>query len=224
MNKITSNLLNSTWPAEGLFLARWLIAPHKIGALTPASRHLARAMAAQIVPGSGLVVELGAGTGSVTKALLEAGLAPADLIVVESDAAFCALLKRRFPALRIICGDAAQLRGLLAPLGVGRVASVVSSLPLLSMPHAVRQRIVDESFALLAENGAFIQYTYGAFSPLRRRKAGLKGELAARIWRNFPPAAVWRFRRRSAPSHATWMQAAPAGALAADRMVDNAIG
>jgi phosphatidylethanolamine/phosphatidyl-N-methylethanolamine N-methyltransferase len=224
MNKIRSNLLNSTWPAEGLFFARWLIAPHKIGAVAPASRHLARAMAAQIVPGSGLVVELGAGTGSVTKALLERGLAPAELIIVESDAAFCALLKRRFPALRVICGDAAELSALLAPLGVERAASVVSSLPLLSMPHTLRRRIIDESFALLAEQGAFIQYTYGAFSPLRRRKSGLKGELAARIWRNFPPAAVWRFRRRSATAHATWVPAAPAGALAADRMVDNPIG
>lgn len=224
MNKITSNLLNSTWPAEGLFLARWLIAPHKIGAVTPASRHLARAMAAQIVPGSGLVIELGAGTGSVTKALLDAGLAQEDLIIIESDAAFCALLKRRFPALRIICGDAARSRALLAPLGIGRVASVVSSLPLLSMPHTVRQRIIDEAFALLAEHGAYIQYTYGAFSPVRRRKSGVKGELAARVWRNFPPAAVWRFRRRSAPSPATWLPAAPASALAADGMVDNPIG
>jgi phosphatidylethanolamine/phosphatidyl-N-methylethanolamine N-methyltransferase len=224
MNKIRSNLSNSTWPAEGLFLARWLAAPHKIGAVVPASRHLARAMADQIVPGGGLVLELGAGTGSVTRALLETGLAPADLIVVESDAAFCALLRRRFPALRILCGDAAQLRALLAPLGIERVASVVSSLPLLSMPSALRQRIVDESFALLAEDGAFIQYTYGAFSPLRRRKSGLKGEIAARVWRNFPPAAVWRFRRRWATSHTGWMPASSANALATERMADNPIG
>ena len=79
---------------------------------------------------------------------------------------------------------------------------MVSSLPLLSMPERLRQRIVEESFALLAERGTFIQYTYGAFSPLRRRKSGLKGEIAERVWRNFPPAAVWCFRRRGEAARA----------------------
>jgi phosphatidylethanolamine/phosphatidyl-N-methylethanolamine N-methyltransferase len=181
---------------EGVFLARWLKAPHKIGALTPASRYLARAMADQVAPDLGLVIELGAGTGNVTQALLDAGLPPDRLIVVERDPAFYILLKQRFPFLKILRGDAARLRRVLAPLGIDGAVAVVSSLPLLSMPKLIRQRIVEESFAVLAERGTFIQYTYGAFSPLRRRQSGLKGEVAERVWRNFPPAAVWRFRRR----------------------------
>jgi phosphatidylethanolamine/phosphatidyl-N-methylethanolamine N-methyltransferase len=201
MKKFGPNLNRMRLPPEGLFFARWLKAPHKIGALVPASRHLARAMAGQITPEAGLVIELGGGTGSVTQALLEAGLPPERLIVVERDPAFYALLKKQFPFIKVVRGDAARLRALLAPLGVHRVATVVSSLPLLSMPKQLRHRIVEESFALLAERGTFIQYTYGAFSPLRRRKSGLKGEIAERVWRNFPPAAVWRFRRREA--HAT---------------------
>ncbi len=202
MKKIRANLNKLRLPAEGLFLARWLTAPHKIGALTPASRYLARAMAEQIGPEDGLVVELGAGTGSVTKALLDAGLPPEHLIVVENDPAFYLLLKKRFPGVKILRGDAARLQALLKPLGVDRVAAVVSSLPLLSMPGPLRQRIVEESFALLPESGMLIQYTYGAFSPLRRRKSGLRGEIAERVWRNFPPAAVWRFRRRGEAAHA----------------------
>src|SRR5258708_5267818 len=87
---------------EGVFLARWLRAPHKIGALTPASRYLARAMADQVAPDQGLVIELGAGTGNVTQALLDAGLPPDRLIVVERDPAFYILLKQRFPFLKIL--------------------------------------------------------------------------------------------------------------------------
>jgi phosphatidylethanolamine/phosphatidyl-N-methylethanolamine N-methyltransferase len=196
MTKLRSNLHKLTLPSEGLFFVRWLKAPHQIGALVPASRHLARAMAGQITPAAGLVIELGGGTGTVTQALLDAGLPPERLIVVERDPAFYVLLKKRFPLIKVLRGDAARLRALLAPLGVSRAATVVSSLPLLSMPQPLRQRIVEESFAVLAERGTFIQYTYGAFSPLRRRKSGLKGEIAARVWRNFPPAAVWCFRRR----------------------------
>lgn len=200
MKKLRPNL--KKLPAEGLFLARWLKAPHKIGALTPASRHLARAMAEQIAPEAGLIIELGGGTGSVTQALLDAGVPPERLIVVERDPAFYVLLKKRFPLLRVLRGDALRLTALLAPLGISRAAAVVSSLPLLSMPERLRQRIVEESFALLAERGTFIQYTYGAFSPLRRRKSGLKGEVAERVWRNFPPAAVWCFRRRDGAARA----------------------
>lgn len=203
MRKIRPNLNRMRLPPEGLFFARWLAAPHKIGALIPASRHLARAMAGQIAPDAGLVIELGGGTGSITEALLDAGVAPERLIVLERDPVFWCLLKKRFPAVKVVRGDATRLRALLEPLGVKRAAAVVSSLPLLSMPEQLRQQIVEESFAVLTERGTFIQYTYGAFSPLRRRKFGLKGEKAERVWRNFPPAAVWRFRRRhSAPQAA----------------------
>jgi len=196
MKKLRPNHKRMRLPPEGLFLARWLRAPHRIGAVVPAGRHLARAMAEQITPESDLVIELGGGTGSITQALLDAGLPPERLIVVERDPAFYVLLKKRFPFLKILRGDATRLRSLLAPLGISRVATIVSSLPLLSMPGPLRQRIVEESLALLAERGTLIQYTYGAFSPLRRRKSGLKGEIAERVWRNFPPAAIWRFRRR----------------------------
>jgi phosphatidylethanolamine/phosphatidyl-N-methylethanolamine N-methyltransferase len=185
-------------PPEGLFLARWLKAPHRIGALTPASRYLARAMADQIAPEETLVIELGGGTGSVTRALLDSGLDPSRLVVIEHDQAFHALLTKAFPAVTVLHGDAAELCALLAPLGIDRCSAVVSSLPLLSIPKPQRLKIVAEAFALLGERGRFIQYTYGAFSPLRRREAGVKGEVAERVWRNFPPAAVWRFRRREA--------------------------
>jgi phosphatidylethanolamine/phosphatidyl-N-methylethanolamine N-methyltransferase len=196
MKRLRPNRKRMRLPPEGLFLARWLRAPHRIGALAPAGRHLARAMAEQITPEADLVIELGGGTGNITQALLDAGLPPDRLIVVERDPAFYVLLKKRFPLLKILRGDATRLRALLAPLGVSRAATIVSSLPLLNMPGPLRQRLVEESFALLAERGTLIQYTYGAFSPLRRRKSGLKGEIAERVWRNFPPASVWRFRRR----------------------------
>lgn len=122
-----------------LFLARWLKAPHRIGAVAPASRGLTRAMARQIdLNAAEPVIELGGGTGSITRALLEAGLDPTRLIVVEHDRRLHALLQARFPGLRVLRGDAAQLRALLAPLGIARASAVVSSLPLLSMPRRLR--------------------------------------------------------------------------------------
>jgi len=183
-----------------LFLSRWIKAPHLIGALAPSSRGLARAMAGQIdAKGEGVVVELGGGTGSITRALLERGLAPARLVVVERDRTLAALLRTRFPGVRVLHGDAVELVALLRPLAIGSVAAVVSSLPLLSLPKPMRRRIVEQSFALLGACGTFVQYTYGVASPLAASEFGLAGEIAQRIWRNFPPAAVWRFRRLAPP-------------------------
>ncbi|HEX7970510.1 MAG TPA: rRNA adenine N-6-methyltransferase family protein, partial [Stellaceae bacterium] len=145
-----------------LFLTRWLKAPHRIGAVAPSSRFLARAMAREVdVRQAALVVELGGGTGSITRALLEAGLAPERLVVVERDERLYRLLRTRFPSVRVVQGDAAQLVALLRPLGITAAATVVSSLPLLSMPKRLRRHIVEQCFALLGERGRLVQFTYG---------------------------------------------------------------
>ena len=184
-----------------LFLARWIKSPQWIGAVAPSSRGLARAMAREVAPqGTGFVVELGGGTGSITSALLDHGVAPDRLVVVERDYTLAAILRKRFPGVRIVRGDAGELSALLGSLGIDQVDTVVSSLPLLSMPKLVRRRIVDASVAVLAEDGSFIQFTYGVASPFPAPEFGLKGEVADRIFFNFPPAAVWRFRRLAAPT------------------------
>lgn len=186
-----------------LFLKRWLKDPLKIGAIAPSSRDLAAAMA-RLVPADSHdpVVELGGGTGSITEALLEAGIAPARLFVVERDEALHDLLVRRFPQARILLGDAAELTTLLRPLGIARVAAVVSGLPLLAMRDSVRDRIVEESFALLGPGAPFIQFTYGLASPIPRRKLGVCGEVKSRVLNNLPPASVWLYHRPTATAAA----------------------
>ena len=182
-----------------LFLKRWLKDPLMIGAIAPSSRELAAAMA-RLVPGDSQdpVIELGGGTGVITQALLEAGIAPARLIVVERDEALHDLLVKRFPEVRVLRGNAADLGELLRPLGVSRACAVVSGLPLLAMRDSVRDRIVEESFALLGPGAPFIQFTYGLVSPIPRRKLGIQGEVKSRVLNNLPPASVWLYHRATA--------------------------
>jgi len=184
-----------------LFLKRWLKDPLKIGAIAPSSRELAAAMA-RLVPANSqdLVIELGGGTGVITQALLEAGISPARLIVVERDEALHDLLVKRFPEVRILRGDAADLAGLLRPLGITRACAVVSGLPLLAMRDSVRDRIVEESFALLEAGAPFIQFTYGPYSPVGRERLGVSGKVATWVPANLPPASVWVYRRATGSS------------------------
>ncbi len=185
-----------------LFLKRWLRRPFAMGAVVPSGRLLAEAMAettkAALAGRPGHVVELGAGTGEVTKALLAAGLAPERLALVERDPEFARFLRRHFPGPRIIEGDAARLPRLLAEHEVAPVAAVVSSLPLLSLPAGIVQSIVGGVFEALPRGAALVQFTYGPTPPVPRavrERLHLDGAHGKRIWRNVPPAVVWTFTR-----------------------------
>jgi phosphatidylethanolamine/phosphatidyl-N-methylethanolamine N-methyltransferase len=182
-----------------LFLKRWLKDPLSIGAIVPSSRDLADAMARLVPTGTaGPVIELGGGTGVITRALLDAGVAAERLVVVERDRALHALLVQRFPQVRIVLGDARELTTLLRSFGVMQVSAIVSGLPLLAMRESARDRIVREGFALLPPGAPFIQFTYGLSSPIPRRKLGVHGELKTRVLNNLPPASVWLYHRPAA--------------------------
>jgi phosphatidylethanolamine/phosphatidyl-N-methylethanolamine N-methyltransferase len=182
----------------GFFLL-WLRRPTRVGAVVPSGRALAAAMAARInVTAPGVVVELGGGTGSITEAILAAGTAPLDLVVVEREKALCAVLAQRFPHIRILQGDARNLKNLLAQAGITEVKMVISSLPLLSMDTLDCQRIVASAFEVLPPEGEFLQFTYGPVSPVSRetrRTLGIAGRRSDWVLYNLPPAAVWRYQR-----------------------------
>jgi phosphatidylethanolamine/phosphatidyl-N-methylethanolamine N-methyltransferase len=191
--------------ATALFLKRWLRRPLAMGAVVPSGRLLAEAMAratlAAMEGRPGHVVELGAGTGRVTKALLAAGIPPQRLALIERDPELSAFLRRHFTGPQIIEGDAARLPRLLAGHGITPVAAVVSSLPLLSLPAEVVAGIVQGVFELLPRGAALVQFTYGPTPPVPRglrESLRLEGVSGRRIWRNVPPAVVWTFRRPSA--------------------------
>ncbi len=182
---------------EARFIKSWFGNPSLAGAVSPSGRFLARTMARYVDPhGTGPVVELGPGTGAITEALLQRGVAPSRLLLVEFDAAFCALLRRRFPGVRVVQGDAYHLRETLSPLLEVPASAVVSSLPLLNKPERERLALLAGAFEIMAANGCFIQFTYGLISPVPRKNAKLAfdAEVSPPIWLNLPPARVWVYR------------------------------
>lgn len=176
-----------------LFLKTWLKAPLKTASSGPSGTALARAVADAAGPmGQGHVVELGAGTGALTQALVDAGVDPAQLILFESDAAFVAVLRRRFPGATIVPGDAYAAPALLGRIGA---AAIVSGLPLIQVPAGPRCAFVADCLQLLGRRGArFTQITYMKGSPVPLgRIAGLRHLCSPTIWSNFPPARVWSY-------------------------------
>lgn len=178
-----------------LLFKLWLKNPRKIGAVAVSSPELAGAMARQIPRGPGWVVELGGGTGSVTKAILESGVPRDKLVVIERDPTLHRILNERYPGVRILLGDAMQLQALLRREGIDQVKAVVSSLPLISMKRTIQYRITAAAFGCLAPGAPLIQFTYSLFSPIPRRLHGVEGQVGDRVLQNLPPASVWIYRK-----------------------------
>jgi phosphatidylethanolamine/phosphatidyl-N-methylethanolamine N-methyltransferase len=179
------------------FLKSLVAAPRLTGAIAPSGRALARAMADAIGPAPhGLIVELGPGTGPVTRSLIERGVEPERLVLVEYDAGFSAMLRGRFPKARIVQGDAYDLPSALAELAGKPIAAFVSSLPLLNQPPHRREKLIGDAFALMGPAGLFVQFTYGLVSPIPREVSANRyaAHRSRPILLNLPPARVWTYR------------------------------
>jgi len=142
------------------------------------------------------VLELGAGAGAVTQALLDGGCGIDQLVVVERDAELCRTLERRFHGLCVLQGDALDITGVLATARIASVSVVLSGLPMRAVAPAAATSCYSSAFRAMPDGGTIIQYTYGFKSPVDpgRRPPRLEATFVGREWRNVPPMAIWSYR------------------------------
>ena len=179
-----------------LFLRGWVEDPRSVGAVAPSGRRLADLMTREI-PSTGKVVELGPGTGSFTRAILDRGVAQDQLALVELNAAFASNLQQRFSGVSVICGSATDSHEQLGRFE-GQTSAVVSGLPLVLFSGEDQSKLLLRSFELLRADGAFYQFTYGGRCPVSRKRLASLGLRAARVGLslfNLPPAFVYRISR-----------------------------
>ncbi len=179
-----------------MFLRSWLSEPLRVGAIAPSGAALAEIITRDVSPSTGPVIELGPGTGVFTAKLLDRGVQRERLTLIEYGHEFVERLSRRFPGVRIIKMDAAQL-GQLLPSDVP-TGAVISGLPLLSMPRDKILSILHGSFAHLRPGGAFYTFTYSWRCPVPRPildQLGLRATMIGKTLLNIPPARVYRISR-----------------------------
>lgn len=176
-----------------VFLKELLKHPGNIGAICPSSRALAERMAMKLPAGKGVVVELGAGTGAITRALLEAGVEPERLVLIEYADTFVQQLRQTYPQLTVIQGNAADLCQILPP-GTD-VHAIVSSLPLRSLPQTVTASIVSQwRHVLEPTGGTVVQFTYDFGRVRWLEYTGTDFGTVDTVWSNVPPARVFALR------------------------------
>lgn len=181
------------------FIRNWAENPLTTGAVSPSGPDLTRRMASFIERDRpGAVLELGPGTGVVTHAILERGIATERVIALEYNEDFCRLLRRRYPDMAVVEGDAYRLRQTLSDIPSGSLASIVSSLPLFSRPKAERRALLMEAFELLQPGAPFIQFSYALVPPVEPEPEHFTVQRSGWILKNLPPARVWVYRRNAA--------------------------
>lgn len=172
-----------------------------VAAISPSSPQLARQMMAELADDTKRVIELGGGTGVFTQALLEFGINPTDLLVLELNEELHQHLQKRFPEAHVVCGDAREIFNLAKPLGFTekKADAIVSGLGFLSMPRQSQLDIISAAFDCLKSDGRFVQFTYGPANPIAREvleTMGLSSRRASFTWWNVPPATVYVYNRR----------------------------
>ena len=183
------------------FIGQWLKHPRQTASVTPSSPELAAAMLAELPANTSRVIELGGGTGAITQALVDHGIAGKQLLVLELNQELHTHLRLQFPHELLVHGDAAELARLAADAGFlddGLADAVVSGLGLLSMDRSAATRILESAFSCLRADGRFIQFTYGPLSPVMESvlaSMGLSMRRGVFVLRNVPPATVWVYQR-----------------------------
>lgn len=178
------------------FFKGWIDGPKSVGAILPTSSVTARRMASVINPESGLpVLELGPGTGIITKAILKRGIAPENLASIEYSTDFYQHLKRTMPGVHFINGDAFDLDRTLGDWKDKKFDAVISAIPMLSFPMERRIALLEDLLDRMPPGRPVVQITYGPVSPIDARPDRFQIKHLDFIVRNIPPAQLWVYSR-----------------------------
>lgn len=197
MRKLRSPPANLAMNENIEFLQAFLKNPLKVGSIAPSSPELAQQMLAGIHPSEeNVVLELGVGTGAITKFLQEVVPNKESYLGIELDKDLVRLLKKNFPNLKIVRGNARDAFSIYQRTNFGKVGYIICCLPFVSLPNDVGEKILTEIDKFMEKGCMFrtFQYAHGYYFPsaikLRehmRDRYG-KAKKSPLIVKNVPPA------------------------------------
>lgn len=196
MNFRLKQHLEKKFDEEIRFFKGWRQNMKAVGSIIPTSGVTARRMASVINPHSGLpVLELGPGTGVITKAILDKGVKPDNLVSVEFSTDFYEHLLGRFPGVNFINGDAFDLETTLGEKSGQKFDCVISAVPLLNFPMYRRVALIEDLLKRVAPGRPVIQISYGPLSPVVALPDRYQISHYDFVVRNIPPAQLWTYRK-----------------------------
>ncbi len=178
------------------FIKGWIDKPKAVGAIIPTSSITARHMASIVDVQSGLpVLEIGPGTGVITKAILKRGVQPSQLYAVEYSHDFVTHLRRNYPGVNVIEGDGFNLDKTLGDKSDTMFDCIVSGVPLLNFSVERRVAYLENLLKRIPHGRPVVQLTYGPKSPIPPGLGDYTVEHFHFVLRNIPPTQLWLYRR-----------------------------
>ncbi|HTO31145.1 MAG TPA: class I SAM-dependent methyltransferase [Pararhizobium sp.] len=196
MNFRLKERLGKKFDEEIRFFKGWKSNMKAVGSIVPTSGFAARRMASVVNPHSGLpVLELGPGTGVITKAILQKGVQPENLVSIEFSTDFYQHLVKTYPGVEFINGDAFDLDRTLGLRRDQTFDSVISAVPLLNFPMHMRVSLIEDLLSRIPVGRPVIQISYGPLSPVVAMPDRYQIAHYDFVVRNIPPAQLWVYRK-----------------------------
>jgi phosphatidylethanolamine/phosphatidyl-N-methylethanolamine N-methyltransferase len=181
-----------------LFFSKFLRHGTKIASLAPSSPWLSRATVKNVDWNRArVIVELGAGTGPITRVLAEKAVPSCRVVVLERDADFAKLLRERFQHLThfdVIEGDCRDLASMLADRGIQQADYIISGLPVPAFPKDLQRDFFRVVRSVLSPEGAYNQITEIPWVYWGLYRKFFDDVRFAFEPRNFPPAGAYHCR------------------------------
>lgn len=178
------------------FLQAFLKNPAKVGSITPSSPELAQMMLSGIEPSAeNIIIELGVGTGAITKFVQDIVSDDRSYLGIELDAGLVKVLRKNLPEMNIVCGNAMEMEAIHQRSGLGKPGYIVCCLPFVSLPGEVRDGVLAQVDKFMQQGCEFrtLQYAHGYYLPsaqkfraLMRKRYG-KEKRSPLVVKNVPP-------------------------------------
>jgi len=186
------------------FLLQFLRNPSQTGAVLPSSGYLAEAVVDWLDLGAARsVLEYGPGTGSFTPHILKRVGMDCRFLAIERNATLAEEFRRKLPDVELIQDSVENVRAICDRAGIDSVDCIVCGLPWAAFTEDLQRRLLDSMMTVLRPGGQFVTFAYlhGLPLPAGRRFASRLPEYFSEVgksrtvWRNVPPALVYRCRR-----------------------------
>jgi phosphatidylethanolamine/phosphatidyl-N-methylethanolamine N-methyltransferase len=164
------------------FIKSWFKSPKKLGAIAPSGTRLAQKMT-EAIKADSYVLELGPGTGVITKEILKKISSLAQLSVIEQDLTFANMLADLFPDIHIINGSAVDAK---LYESMDRKFDFFNELEIDNLLKQLRTCMHSQT--------VIYQFTYGKDLSIGDQLAAnhLDARFVGSIFWNIPPARVFR--------------------------------
>lgn len=183
------------------FLKNFVRHPTQVGAIAPSSSGLVEAMVEWFDwEKAKNVVEFGPGTGVFTKAVVQQLRDDAKFFAIERSAELANTTRNRCPGVTVFEDSVTNVAELCRQESMGHVDAIVCGLPWASFSESLQTEIMDAMLEVLRPGGQFATFAYwqGVVLPAGIRFSRRLGntfssvERSHTVWRNLPPAFVYR--------------------------------